>query len=134
MRAAFILSSCIITNPNVKNNIQTFLHITANVHLGPELSYDAKYSTTVSSSLSACISPCGVGEIQVTCLVKSWSHNIGRLSSLPVMERNCRKKQITQRQQTWLEFLQLWLHHKWSPCSHPMYSIAARPHCVLPPL
>ena len=59
--------------------------------------------------------------------IKPWSHNMWRLCGLRLMDRNRRKMKSLGCSRPGWEFFQLWLHNRWSPCSHPMFSIAARP-------
>ena len=42
--------------------------------------------------------------------------------------KESQKIQVTQWQQN---FVQLWSHNRQSPCGNPLFSIAARQHCVL---
>ena len=69
-------------------------------------------------------------EIAYDC-VKPWSQNIRRPSGRLLMVKNCRKVKSLSGSRPGPELFQLWSHNRRLLCSNPLFSIAAKHHCVL---
>ena len=77
-----------------------------------------------------CVCVC-VPAFGVIMRLKPWSQSMQLLHGCLLMERNRSQIKSLRGSRPGLELFQLWSHNRRSSCSNPLFSIAARQHCVL---